>query len=126
MYIFLAILYLWLFHCATIFWGVMWPYHYSVSKSSGRTKYYHILAAILSIALPLVSVVSVQFSKGFVQRLPITRECGITTPKASLFSLIMPVNIILIAGVMLLVITLWKIANVVSIYNSTLLIKLLV
>ncbi|CAI8008062.1 hypothetical protein GBAR_LOCUS5590 [Geodia barretti] len=112
MYSFLAILILWLFHCATIFWGVTWPYHYSVEKTSERIKYYHIVAVVSSIILPLVFVVTVQLSGGFVLSLPSSPLCGLITPKIFFYTLILPVDLTLIIGVLLLVSTLWNMANV--------------
>ena len=41
---------------------MVWPYHYSIARSLGRTKYYHISAVVISVFLPLIAVTAVYAS----------------------------------------------------------------
>ena len=104
----------WLFHCGTFFWGVLWPYHYSVSKTSGRIKYYHISAVVISLSVPLILVLAVQFNGGYGLILSLYPLCGPARPEALFYGILLPIHLIIISGISLLFITLWHVADMVS------------
>ena len=103
-----------LFQSATFLWGVVWPYHYSVTKSSGRMKYYHISALVISILFPFVFTVTVHFNGGYGISLPDSPRCEGVNTDIVFYFLFLPMDIIIIASILLLVITLWNISDVVS------------
>ena len=105
---------LWLFQTATFFCGVMWPYKYSVARSSHKIKYLHITAVVISLTIPLVVTVAVHFSDGFGQNGLLSPRCGVLNAKDNFFAFILPINIIVIIGIGLLVLTVWKISHIVS------------
>ena len=114
MYTLMAVPFLWLFQCATFFWGVVWPYHYSVAKSSGRLKYHHISAVLASTVLPLIVVVIAQFNGGYGLILPLSPRCGVVSTEALFYGFVLPLDLIITVGILLLVLTLWNVANMVS------------
>ena len=104
----------WLFHCGTFFWGVFWPYHYSVSKTSGRIKYYHISAVVISLSVPLILVLAVQFNGGYGLILSLYPLCGPACPEALFYGILLPLDIIIASALSLLIATLWHVADMVS------------
>ena len=110
----MSVVLLWLFQSASFFWGVVWPYHYSVTKSSGRMKYYHISALVISVFGPLVLTLIIQFNGGYGVIIALSPRCGGLNPDIVFYSVLLPMDIIVIVGILLLVITLWNIADVVS------------
>ena len=114
MYTLVLVAFLWLFQSATFLWGVVWPYHYSVTKSSGRMKYYHISAVVISILSSLVITVAVHFKGGYGISLTNSPRCEGLNPDIVFYFFFLPIDIIVIVGILLLMITLWNIADVVS------------
>ena len=105
---------MWLFHSATFFWGVMWPYHYSVTRTTGRIKYFHIIVTLISIVLPTIVVISIQFNGGYGLNVITPQKCDTRRAENILFGLLLPLDLIVITKVALLLITGWKIADIVS------------
>ena len=106
--------FVWLFHCGTFFWGVVWPYHYSISRSLGRTKYYHISAIVISVLLPLIAVTAMYTSDGISLTLMLIPMCGPGSPEVIFYGFIAPLSLVAMAGVVLLILTFWSIADIVS------------
>ena len=105
---------LWLSQSATFFWGVMWPLHYRVTKASGRIKYVHITVVAISFILPIISIVSIQFSGGYGLFIPFPLFCSVNKAEDIYFRYVIPINLSVVVGTALLVITGWKIADFVS------------
>ena len=99
MYTIMSVVLLWLFQSASFFWGVVWPYHYSVTKSSGRMKYYHISALVISILIPLVLTLIIQFNGGYGVILALSPRCGGLNPDIVFYSVLLPMDIIIIVGI---------------------------
>ena len=106
MYTLMSVVLLWVFQSASFFWGVVWPYHYSVTKSSGRMKYYHISAVVISILFRLVLTLIIQFNGGYGVILVLSPRCGGVNPDNVFYSFMLQIDIIVIVGNLLLVITL--------------------
>ena len=106
--------FVWLFHCGTFFWGVVWPYHYSICRSLGRTKYYHISAIVISVLLPLIAVTAMYTSDGISLTLMLIPMCGPGSPEIIFYGYITPLSLVAMVGVVLLVLTFWSIADMVS------------
>ena len=111
---FVSFVCLWLFHCGTFVWGVVWPYHYSIARSLGRTKYYHISAAVISVFLPLIAVTAVYASDEISITLVLVPICGPGSPELYFYGFVIPIGLIIITGVALLILTCWSIADMVS------------
>ena len=105
---------LWLFQCATFFWGVIWPMHYSVTRNLGRIKYVHITAVVISFILPITAVLVVQLNGGFGMSMITPIICSVKEPEDMFHGRSLPLNLIGITGIILLVITGWRIADFVS------------
>ena len=114
LYSMLMVALLWLFHTATFFWGVMWPYHYSVTRDEGRIKYIHIFVLLVSCIMPTVSVVAVQFSGGYGLSITTGHLCGIMKSEDLFYGVLLPLDVIIIIVVTLLLITGWRIADIVN------------
>ena len=105
---------LWLFHTATFLWGVVWPIHYNTIKTTDRIKYVHITVVSICFLLPLVSVIGIGSSGGYSIGVLLYQRCGATNPTELFYGMVLPINLIIIIGVSLLLITVWRIADIVS------------
>ena len=105
---------LWLFHTATLLWGVVWPIHYNIIKTSDRIKYVHITVVSICFLLPLVSVIGIGSSGGYSISVLLYQRCDATNPTEFFYGMALPKNLIIIIGVSLLLITVWRIADIVS------------
>ena len=88
--------------------------HYSVTKASGRIKYVHTTVIAISFILPITSVLGVQFSGGFGLSVIVPLSCFVKEPEDMFYGNTFPLNLIVIPGIILMVITGWKIADFVS------------
>ena len=118
LYVKFAVVLLWLSQSTTIFWGVMWPLHYRVTKTSGRIKYVHITIVAISFILPIIPIVSIQFSGGFGLFIPFPLFCSVNKTEDIFYGYIIPINLSVVFGTALLVITGWKIADFVSDHSN--------
>ena len=105
---------LWLFHMATFLWGVVWPIHYNTFRTSDRIKYVHIIVVLISFLLPLVSVIGIGSSGGYSISVLMYQRCDTTNPTEFFYGMVLPINLMIITGVSLLIITVWRIADIVS------------
>ena len=92
-----------------IFWGVQFPIHSKSFRMAHGTKYIHLTCVVLALVLPLVPVLANKFKGGYTmgQFPPIL--CGGTDADATFYSLVLPIDIILGVG---LIIIFWKIHKV--------------
>ena len=88
--------------------------HYSVTRNLGRIKYVHIIVAVISFILPITSVIVVQFNGGFGMSMIVPLTCSVKEPEDMFHGRSLPINLIGITGIILLVITGWRIADFVS------------
>ena len=88
--------------------------HYSVTKTLGRIKYVHITVVAVSFILPITSVLGVQFSGGFGLSVSVPLSCIVKESEDKFYGNTLPLNLIVIPGIILMVITGWKIADFVS------------
>ena len=88
--------------------------HYSVTKASGRIKYVHTTVIAISFILPITSVLGVQFSGGFGLSVIAPLSCFVKESEEMFYGNTFPLHLIVIPGIILMVITGWKIADFVS------------
>ena len=116
----------WLCHIVAIFWGLKFPFHARIFRTTHRIKYLHIACVALCTVLPLIPVVGtmVQYSRGKsfgeavegglgfgVVRFP-PLLCTGRNQDAMFYALILPVVVLLMAGMTVLIITFWIIHKV--------------
>ena len=77
-------------------------------------KYYHISAVTASVLIPVIVVVAVQFSGGYGISIIIIGKCGPTKLEDLFYGFLLPIDAITIIGCTLLLITGWRIADIVS------------
>ena len=105
---------LWLFHSAILSWGVLRPYHYSSTRSSGKIKYVHICVVVIAVTVPAIMAVALQFSGGYGHNIFLFPRCGLVKNKDIFYGLIIPVDVIVIIGITLMLLTNRRIADFVS------------
>lgn len=54
---------LWLFHIASIFWGVQFPFHHRKITKAGYVKYVHLAMVLTAVLLPVI-LAGVPFATG--------------------------------------------------------------
>ena len=97
---------------SVIFWGVQFPLHSQSFRMAHGTKYIHLTCVVLALVLPLVPVLANEFKGGYtMSRFPPILCIG-TNADATLYSLVLPLDIILGVGLNLLIIIFWKIHKV--------------
>ena len=108
----------WFCHVVSLFWGIQFPFHFRSFKIAHRVKYIHIPMMIVGLVLPALPVI-VAFSAGEPSRrgfglstFPPTNCDSLQSAPATFYSLVLPVNLILVTGIPLLVIIFWIIHKV--------------
>ena len=126
----------WLFHTATLFWNVLFPFHAHGFKMSGKNKYIHITCIIVGILLPLLPIIAIMadtasdlkknansttqhrnslfvlegFGFGYTRFPPYL--CTGTNTKAYFYSSLLMLDLIIGCGCTLLIIIFWSIHKV--------------
>ena len=77
-------------------------------------KYYHISAVTVSVLTPVIAVVAVKFSGGYGISIIIAGKCGPTKSEDLFYGFLLPIDAMTIIGSTLLLITVWRIADIVS------------
>lgn len=117
----------WLVHVTAILWKIRFPFHARRYESAHRVRYVHIICVALGVLLPLISVVVIivdsavdssgtnatQYGTlGFgLTRFPPILCTGIDRD-ATYYSLVLPLNLILIVGMTELTVVFWIIHKV--------------
>ena len=76
-------------------------------------KYIHMLVVALSFMLPLIPIVTMQFKNGIGINIILPKKCVPLSADILFYGIILPIDVIVILGISLLVITLWSIGDVV-------------
>jgi len=107
----------WFCHVVSLFWGIQFPFHARLFKTTGRIKYIHITMVIVGLVLPTLPVI-VAFtagnpsSRGFrPTRFP-PILCTSLQRDPTFYSLVLPINILIAVGVPLVIIIFWTIHKV--------------
>ena len=114
LYTLLLLSLLWLFHSAILTWGVLRPYHYSSTRSSGKIKYVHISVVVITVMVPAIIVVALQFSGGYGHNIFRFPRCGPVNNQDIFYGFLIPLDVMIIIGFTLLLLTIWRIADFVS------------
>ena len=108
----------WFCHVVSLFWWIQFPFHARSFKSAHRVKFIHISMVIVGLILPALPVI-VAFTAGEPSRcgfglstFPPTNCDSKQSAPVTFYSLVLPVNLILVTGIPLLVITFWIIHKV--------------
>ena len=93
----------WLFHITAIFWGLQFPFHAEKFKNTGKNNYLHLTAILIGLILPGI-VVAVHFITGGFDfgRIPAI-YCNAMSRESNIYATIIPVAIMLTAGVTMLI-----------------------
>lgn len=113
-YAILVISLLWLFQTAIYFWVVIYPLHYRSFASSGKLKFIHVIVVAVSFLLPVIPILAAALNDGFGINLLQKRKCNVLNADFIFYGIVLPINIVVIFGLSLLIITIWSIGNVVS------------
>lgn len=118
----------WLVHVTAILWKIQFPFHAHQHKSTHCIRWIHVICVVLGLLIPLIPVIvtvvdsimdsnnsssSTQFGTlGFgVTRFPPVLCTGVDR-SATYYSLVLPLNLILLTGITELAIIFWIIHKV--------------
>ena len=108
----------WFCHVVSVFWGIRFPFHFRSFKAAHCLKYIYVPMVIVGLVLPALPVI-VSFTAGEPSRrgfglstFPPTNCDSLQSAPATFYSLVLPVNLILVTGIPLLVIIFWIIHKV--------------
>ena len=127
----------WLFHTATIFWKIVFPFHARSFLNSGKMKIIHILCLTIGILLPLLSII-ISITKfgvdlqdeyknstaSFRNNLFLSRGMGYISARSPpilctgsdveviFYTLVLPMEVILAVGCTMMIIVLWTVYRV--------------
>ena len=107
-------------HIVSLFWGIQFPFHAKSFKTAHRLKYIHIPMVIVGLVLPtLPGIVASTAGDPTVRGFRITIfspiRCGSLQKDIVIYSLVLPVNLIVVTGISLLIIIFWVIHKVIII-----------
>ena len=134
----LAIAIWWIFYTTALFYAVFWPFRAQSFKKSHKLKYVYVACIVAGLSIPLVPVIAAMAdfsvrvkSDEILSSMNVTFEsgglgfangrfppavCGLSNGDITFFALALPINIIVIIGVMELILIFWNIHKVRS-YN---------
>ena len=102
----------WFFNVIVLFWKMVFPFHAKSFEKAHGFKHLHITAVILGVVLPLIPVISMIATGGFVMGTIPPVVCYTRDPDITFYSVILPINVMVQIGMSLLVITFWTIHKV--------------
>ena len=104
-----------LFFTFGIFWGIFFPFHYQKFKSANWLKYIHATTVLLSLSLPVISIV-VQIKDGYqLSEAPRRAICTGRNVTHTFFGFLFPFSILSAIITTLLVLIFWKILKVLKV-----------
>ena len=83
-------------------------------------RYVHIIIVIVSVLLSLIAVIPLQFSEGYGVNIQTYYRCDARGSKDSFYAILLPIDIILIIGLSMLTVIIWRLADVVRNLNKAL------
>ena len=103
----------WLFHTAVIMYGVLWPLKYKYYKEN-CCKYIHAGTLLLGLVIPAIPALAANWASGYGISVLSHYVCTVREKKLTFYGLLVPADLLLIAGVIMLIIILWNITTQVS------------
>ena len=111
-YILLQLAVWWILHIAMILWKIQFPIHARSFEVAHRMRYIHIVMIIAALIIPLVPVITAAADGGYgLTRFP-PILCTAKSTKATFYSLIMPIILIMQCGITMLLLIFWIIHKV--------------
>ena len=100
-----------------LFWTIRFPIHAKTFVTSHRVKYVHITMVVVGLALPTLPVI-VTLTTGDPSGFGMTRFppilCTGLQNDSTFYSLVLPINILMMVGIPLLIIIFWTIHKVMT------------
>ena len=98
----------WFFHFIILFWGIKFPFHAKSFETRGYSKYIHIVMVVLAISMPCGHIAAVVATGGVTMASYPPLFCLARNTNANLYSFIFPICIINGAGILLLLLIIWR------------------
>ena len=92
--------------------------NYRIYTAMNRIKYVHGATVSIAIILPVIPVVAIQLSGGYGLIIYGYYFCRSINPNDVFYGVIVPSDVILIVGTVLLIIVAWNVTNVVGESNT--------
>ena len=107
----------WFCHEVALFWTIRFPIHAKTFVTSHRVKYVHITMVVVGLTLPTLPVI-VTLTTGDPSGFGMTRFppilCTGLKNDSTFYSLVLPINILMMVGIPLLIIIFWTIHKVMT------------
>lgn len=103
----------WLFHIVVIMCGVLWPFQYNYYKEK-YCKYIHAGILLLGLVIPAIPALAANWEDGYGLSFLSHYVCTVREEKLTFYGLLLPADLMLIAGVIMLIVILWNITVQVS------------
>lgn len=101
---------LWLCHIITVFWGVMFPFHFRRWEKKRYFRFVHAGMLAVVLLLPIIPVIAAVSTGGFtLPRFP-PNTCLATDRNATFYGFVLLAIIILGAGICLVALVLWRLS----------------
>jgi len=101
------------FYCLILFWATVKPFHFGNFKTAGRLVYVHIAMVVIEIVFPCVpSFVGLSTGYSHGVRTDIATVCGAANPDASVYTILLPISILLASLVSMLMVIFWILLKV--------------
>ncbi len=102
----------WFCHCVMVFWSIGFPFHYRSYQNTHRIRYIHVAVILAGLILPGVPV-GVTFATGEYTLTRFPPIVGLADNKdAPFYSFVLPVSILIAAGVSLLIMVFHEVLKV--------------
>ena len=105
--------FIWAFlHAFFLFWGVYFPFSYRKLQMSGQVRYAHIASILVALVVPLLPAL-LPLKDGFLNTRNPSLACLGRNSDYTYFLLVLPLSIIGCSIACLMILTFWKILNVI-------------
>ena len=88
--------------------------NYLLFVSTGKLKFIHVTVVLISFLLPVIPLSTVDFDNDIGMSVLQSGKCFVLTKEFIFYGIMVPIDVLLVIGLSLLIITLWSIGNVVS------------
>ena len=104
---------LWLLHTAIMMCGILWPMKYKYYDVT-YGKFIHVGALLLGIVIPSIPPIAANWLTGYGLSFLSHYDCTVRNKKWAFYGLLVPTDVVLIVGMIMLIVIFWNITSWVS------------
>lgn len=111
-YIFLQILLFLASHVVSLFWGIVFPFHYQTFDTRGSLKYIHITIVAVGLLLPCIPVGITLGTGGYVPDGIPPLTCMPSNKAVTFYATVLPSTLLTSIGTTFMILIFWKLVKV--------------